>query len=69
MTQHYTRLTVSAAHYCSKCRKQTQHRIDRGRKGPCLECIARLDLQHDAIDFEELRRKLSPPPQISLFER
>jgi len=48
MTQHFTRLTVSSAFYCSKCGKVTQHRIDDKRKGPCLGCIARLDQQHDA---------------------
>jgi len=41
MTEHFTRSTVSAAFYCSKCEKVTQHRIDDCRKGPCLECIAR----------------------------
>jgi len=43
MTQHFTRTTVSADFHCSKCKRVTQHRIDDGRKGPCLECIARLD--------------------------
>ena len=43
MTQHFTRNTVSAPFHCGKCRKTTQHRIDGGRKGPCLECIARLE--------------------------
>jgi hypothetical protein len=43
MTQHFTRSTVSAEFYCGKCGKKTQHRIDDGRKGPCLECIARLE--------------------------
>jgi hypothetical protein len=43
MTQHFTRNTVSAPFYCAKCAKSTQHRIDGGRKGPCLECIAKLD--------------------------
>lgn len=46
MTQHFTRATVSAGFYCGKCGKVTQHRIDDRRKGPCLECIARLDAQH-----------------------
>jgi hypothetical protein len=45
--QHYTRNTVSAAHYCPTCGKVTQHRIDDKRKGPCLECIARLDREHE----------------------
>lgn len=61
MTQHFTKLTVSAAFWCGKCEKQTQHRIDGGRKGPCLDCIARLDALHAA-------KPNSLPPQISLFE-
>lgn len=43
MTEHFTRATVSSAFYCGKCGKVTQHRIDSGRKGPCLDCIARYD--------------------------
>lgn len=43
MTQHFTKNTVSAAFHCGKCGKATQHRVDGGRKGPCLECIARLN--------------------------
>jgi len=46
MTQHFTRSTVSAAFYCPKCKRTTQHRIDDVRKGPCLECIARLEKEH-----------------------
>ena len=46
MTEHFTRNTVSATFHCGKCGKPTAHRIDKGRKGPCLECIARLDAQH-----------------------
>lgn len=53
MTQHFTRSTVSAPFYCSKCKKVTQHRIDDRRKGPCLECIAKLDkLYQQHKDFE-----------------
>jgi hypothetical protein len=43
MTQHFSRSTVSAAFHCAKCGKPTQHRIDDGRKGPCLACIERYD--------------------------
>lgn len=46
MTEHFSRNTVSATFHCGKCGKATAHRIDSGRKGPCLECIARLDKQH-----------------------
>ena len=48
MTEHFTRNTVSASFFCNKCGRFTQHRIDDARKGPCLGCIARLDLAHDA---------------------
>ena len=41
MSQHFTRNTVSAAFLCSKCGKETQHRIDAKRKGPCLSCLER----------------------------
>jgi hypothetical protein len=43
MTEHFTRATVSSAFWCGKCQKRTQHRIDKGRKGPCLDCMARYD--------------------------
>jgi len=46
MTQHFTRNTVSAAFYCGKCGKVTQHRIDGVRKGPCIECMEKLEKQH-----------------------
>ena len=39
MTQHYPRNTVSASEWCAKCGKNTQHRIDDRRVGPCLECL------------------------------
>jgi ribosomal protein L44E len=59
MTQHFTRNTVSVAFYCSKCERKTQHRIDDGRKGPCLECIAKLEAFH---------RKAEAEKQKGLFE-
>ena len=65
MTQHFTRNTVSASLWCAKCQKPTQHRIDGVKKGPCLECIARLEVEHD------LRTPLAPIPtgrQGELFD-
>ncbi len=47
MAQHFTRNTVSAQAYCPKCGKQTMHRVDDRRIGPCLECIARLEHEHE----------------------
>ena len=40
MPEHYTRNTVSATFWCAKCAKATQHRVDGGRRGPCLACMA-----------------------------
>ena len=67
MTQHFTRNTVSASFYCGKCERFTQHRIDKGRKGPCLNCIEKYDAEKDVVDLDELRRKLRGEVQPSLF--
>jgi uncharacterized membrane protein len=61
MSQHYTRKTVSAASWCAKCQKPTQHRIDDRRVGPCLDCIARLDAVHSEAKPE------APAEQKELF--
>lgn len=33
---HYTKNTVSAKFWCNSCYKETEHRIDDGRRGPCM---------------------------------
>ena len=43
MTQHYTRNTVEASAWCAKCHKDTMHRIDGVKLGPCLDCLNRLE--------------------------
>lgn len=53
--KHYTKRTVSAAAWCGKCQRETQHRVNDGRRGPCLECISRLEDLHSA-------RMKSPAP-------
>jgi ribosomal protein L44E len=37
MSHHYTKNSVEASHWCNVCRKETMHRIDDGRLGPCQE--------------------------------
>ena len=37
MPEHYTRNTESVTAWCNVCRRETQHRVDGGRRGPCLE--------------------------------
>jgi len=48
MPQHYTKATVSASEWCNVCGKATMHRVDAGRRGSCLECIARLEAEQAA---------------------
>ena len=62
MTQHYTRDTVSAAAWCRKCKKETQHRVDDRRRGPCLECLEKLTAQCRAD------RVQAPVPEPGLFD-
>ena len=56
---HHPKSTVSAAFYCKQCGKETQHRIDGGRKGPCMECSAR-------EEAEEAADRGTPPEQMCL---
>jgi hypothetical protein len=65
MTQHFTKNTVEASFYCNKCGHTTMHRIDNGRKGPCLECIKLLDDKHNAKDPQADAHRIQ---QSKLFE-
>lgn len=38
MPEHYTKNTLECTAWCSTCQRMTQHRVDGGRRGPCLEC-------------------------------
>ena len=66
MTEHFTRSTVSAAFWCAKCQKSTQHRIDDRRKGPCLECMERLATDHAQNEIET-RRAAKAGKQTEMF--
>lgn len=58
MTEHYTRRTETATAWCARCKRNTTHRVDGGRLGPCL------DPQHP---IPKLSPK-SPRTQQSLFD-
>jgi hypothetical protein len=45
MGEHFTKSTIEARAWCLKCNGMTMHRVDDGRKGPCLVCIAKLGEQ------------------------
>ena len=55
MTQHFTRNTISMSLWCARCQKYTQRRIDGVRKGPCLDCIARLSVEHAQREIDSRR--------------
>ena len=41
MPEHYTKNTVQVSVWCKACSKFTPHRVDGGRRGPCLTCMAK----------------------------
>ena len=47
MAQHFTRSTVSASAWCTKCQRNTQHRVDDRRIGPCLDCLDKQNQEHE----------------------
>ena len=67
MTEHFTRNTLTATAWCLKCHRNTEHRIDDGRVGPCL------DENHPAPPLPRaVIPKLDvpkPPEQKELFEK
>ena len=48
MSEHFTKNTLEITAYCARCAKQTQHRVDGGRKGPCLDCLEMRRIEAEA---------------------
>ena len=57
---HFQKNTVEASCWCAPCGKETPHRIDNGRRGPCLVCLGKLG---NAAETKEP----APPTQEELF--
>jgi ribosomal protein L44E len=47
MPEHYPKNTIEATGWCNKCNALTQHRVDGGRRGPCLTCMAKREKQNE----------------------
>lgn len=62
MAEHYTKRTVAAQTWCNKCMRSTMHRVDNGRKGPCLRCLEKLEEQHRQLQL------IKPAPQEEQLE-
>lgn len=67
MAEHFTRNTIEAEAWCAVCERRTMHRVDDRRAGPCLNCIARREQQHqDAAARAAEPQK--PSQQRKLFD-
>ena len=70
MPEHFTKNTLETTAYCGKCQAFTQHRVDGGRRGPCLECLSKpVDGDGLSKSQRERRRKAEEQRQNpGLFE-
>jgi len=66
MTEHFTRNTETATAWCAKCRKNTEHRIDGGKVGPCLDTNHPQPLMKAQIPKLDLPK---PAEQGDLFKK
>lgn len=62
MSEHYQRNTVEVSAWCNRCGKDTPHRVDAPKLGPCLVCLARLEQPTIPGIVEEL------PEQLTLMD-
>lgn len=65
MKEHFTKSTIEAQCWCLKCNRSTMHRVDNGRKGPCLRCLEELEKKHVQLSL------IKPAPeeeQLELFQ-
>ena len=61
MPEHYTKNTLECTGWCNPCGKFTQHRVDGGRRGPCLDCILKRKVESEA---EHLRQKKAEEERV-----
>ena len=55
MPEHYTKNTLETTAWGAKCQRFMQHRVDGGRRGPCLELARRKKLEK-----QQRQRELFP---------
>lgn len=46
--EHLPKSTIETTAYCNRCLKHTQHRVDGGRIGPCLDCLKKREVEAEA---------------------
>jgi hypothetical protein len=62
MAEHYTRSTNWVMARCSKCKRDTAHRVDDRRKGPCLTCIDKREAEHQAAKRKPVQSSIDWMP-------
>ena len=63
MPEHYPKSVTDCWEYCTQCGRNTTHRVDGGRRGPCL------DPNHGPVVRAEIPEpEAPPPPQKGLFD-
>lgn len=63
MPEHYTKNTLECTVWCKKCQRFTQHRVDGGRRGPCLEHEA-APLSAKQLAEQKKREKEAKNPRL-----
>jgi len=63
MAEHFTKNTLEVTAWCNKCQRHTQHRVDGGRRGPCLEHAATGPSQKQ-LAAEKKRKKEAMSPRL-----
>lgn len=66
MPEHYTKNTLEATCWCNPCNAMTQHRVDSGRRGPCLVCMEKRRIKNE---YERIKRGLEAEERQAEKER
>jgi hypothetical protein len=64
MVEHFTRNTETATAWCAKCGRSTEHRVDGGKIGPCLDANHPAPIPRAVIPKLDLPKE---PEQQNLF--
>ena len=67
MPEHFTKNTLGCTAWCARCDRMTQHRVDGGRRGPCI------DPAHPVREFSQAqlarqKKEQREKQQPTLFE-
>jgi hypothetical protein len=61
MTEHFTANTESVTSWCGRCNRPTQHKVDGGRMGRCMEHKAPAETKAQVKRREEAEHEARNP--------